>query len=192
MRVAVWSIAAMAFASTAWTQQDPDVIPMAYQAPKYVAPANAPSDAVIAGRNEPGDRLIVTGRALDQGMPVPDVSVYAFHADASGLYANDGPNTDQNARLAAALRTDAEGRYRYETIRPLGSDGMAARLRHVVNAPGYKPRFCDLWLGDDPYFVKRREASLPLSDATMLFVRMPTRGADGVWQVTHDLELLRY
>ena len=189
MRVAV-SFASVLLASTAWPQ-DTELIPKPYLAPKYVAPTNAPSNTVIAGRTERGDRLVVTGRALDQGRPVAGVSIYAFHADADGLYTRDGRNSDENARLFATLRTDAEGRYRYETIRPRGYDGLAAHVHHVVTAPGYKPRLCDLWFGDEPYFATRRNAGLPLSAGKPMFVRMPTRDADGVWHVTHDLEMLR-
>src|SRR5688572_17980792 len=79
MRVAML-IASVLLASTAWPQNS-ELIPEAYLAPKYLAPPDAPSHAVIAGRDERGDRLIVTGRALDQGRPVAGVSVYAFHAD---------------------------------------------------------------------------------------------------------------
>ena len=174
----------------AWPQNT-ELIPPAYLAPRYVAPPDAPSDTVIARSDERGDRLVVTGRALDQGRPVAGVSIYAFHADADGLYTRDGRNSDENARLFATLRTDAEGRYRYETIRPRGYDGLAAHVHYVVTATGYQPRLCDLWFGDEPYFAARRNAGLPLSEGVAMFVRMPTRDADGVWRVIHDLELLR-
>jgi protocatechuate 3,4-dioxygenase beta subunit len=177
--------------ATVTVPQDTELIPKAYLAPKYVAPTNAPSNTVIAGRNERGDRLIVTGRTLDQGRPVAGVSIYSFHADADGLYTRDGRNSDENARLFATLRTDAEGRYRYETIRPRGYDGLAAHVHHVVTATGYKQRLCDLWFGDEPYFATRLNAGLPLSAGKPMFVRMPTRDADGVWHVIHDLEMLR-
>jgi protocatechuate 3,4-dioxygenase beta subunit len=172
--------------------QDGELIPDVYLSPKYVAPLDAPSNTVIAGRDERGDRLIVTGRALDEGRPVARVSIYAFHADADGLYTRDGRNSDENARLFATLRTDAEGRYRYETIRPRGYDGLAAHVHHVVTASGYRPRLCDLWFGDEAYFAPRRNAGLPLSQGVAMFVRMPTRDPDGSWRVTHDLEMLRH
>ena len=189
MRVGVL-IASLLLATAVWPQGT-DLIPAPYLAPKYVAPPDAPSDAIIAGRDERGDRLIVTGRSLDQGRPVANVSIYAFHADMDGLYTRDGRNSDQNARLFATLRTNAEGRYRYETIRPHGYDGLAAHVHHVVTATGYKPRLCDLWFGDESYFETRRRSGLPLSAGPPMFVRMPTRDADGVWRVTHDLEMLR-
>jgi protocatechuate 3,4-dioxygenase, beta subunit len=189
MRVAA-VIAIVLLASTAWPQ-DADLIPKPYLAPKYVAPADAPSNTIIAGRAERGERLIVTGRALDGERPLTGVSIYAFHADADGLYTRDGRNSDENARLFATLRTDAEGRYRYHTIRPRGYGGLAAHVHHVVTAAGYKPRLCDLWFGDEPYFAPRRSAGLPLSQGVAMFVRTPTRDQDGVWRVTHDLEMLR-
>jgi protocatechuate 3,4-dioxygenase beta subunit len=189
MRVAVLLIASVLLASSAGPQNT-ELIPEAYLALKYVAPPDAPSNTVIADRDERGDRLIVTGRALDQGRPIAGVSIYAFHADADGLYTRDGRNSDENARLFATLRTDAEGRYRYETIRPRGYDGLAAHVHHVVTATGYEPRLCDLWFGDEPFFAPRRNAGLPLSEGEAMFVRMPTRDVDGVWRVTHDLEML--
>jgi protocatechuate 3,4-dioxygenase beta subunit len=189
MRVAAL-IAIVLLASTAWPQ-DADLIPKPYLAPKYVAPPDAPSNTVIAGRDERGERLIVTGRALEGERPVAGVSIYAFHADAEGLYTRDGRNSDENARLFAMLRTDAEGRYRYETIRPRGYGGLAAHIHHVVTAAGYQPRLCDLWFGDEPYFASRRNAGLPLSQGVAMFVRIPTQDRDGVWRVTHDLEMLR-
>lgn len=189
MRLAVLIVCVLV--ASAARPQDAELIPAPYLAPKYLAPAGAPSNTVIAGRSEPGDRLIVTGRALDQGRPVAGVSIYAFHADVDGLYTRDGRNSDENARLFATLRTDADGRYRYETIRPRGYDGLAAHVHHVVTAAGYKPRLCDLWLGDEPYFTPRRNAGLPLSEGAAMFVRTPTRDPDGVWRVTHDLEMLR-
>ncbi|MBM3525547.1 MAG: hypothetical protein FJX57_21575 [Alphaproteobacteria bacterium] len=183
----------MLLASTARSQnQEAEVIPSAFQGPKYIAPANAPSQAVIAGRDERGERLIVTGRAIDDGHPVADVSVYVFHADAAGLYNPEGQNSEDNTRLFAALRTDAEGQYQYETIRPARVDGQAARVRHVVNAPGYRPRFCDLWFGDDPILANGGDADASGSSGQPMFVRTPARDPDGTWRVAHDLEMLRY
>src|SRR5689334_16663018 len=85
--------------------------------PQYTAPENAPSRVVIAGRDEPGERLIVTGRTLDGNKPVAAVSLYVFHTDSQGRYAPglDNRAGEYNPRLYAALRTDAEGRYEYET-----------------------------------------------------------------------------
>ena len=141
------------FASAAPSSQEADLIPASYLSPQYVAPPNAPSRVVVAPKGEPGERLVVTGRALDGTTPVAGVSVYVFHTDADGLYAAkdvDPRTAELNPRLHGAMRTDASGRYRYETIRPGSYNNNAAHVHYVVTAPGYKPRMFDLWFDDDP------------------------------------------
>jgi protocatechuate 3,4-dioxygenase beta subunit len=179
------SVSAAAFSQTS------QLIPDSYLAPKYVAPVDAPSSIVIAGTNERGDRFVVTGQAMDKGRPVAGVSIYAFHADADGLYSRDGRNSDENARLFGTLRTDANGRYRYQTIRPSGYGRLSAHVHHVVTAPGYKPRLFDLWLGDDPILLKNQAEGRTDLLPPAMFIRPITRDTAGVWHATHDIEMLR-
>lgn len=172
-----------------------DLIPPEYVTDRYVAPRDAPSRIVVAGREEPGERLVVTGRVLDGNRPLAGISIYVFHTDANGLYARDGVNNDENARLHGAMRSDAEGRYRFETIRPKGYDAEPAHVHYVVIAPGFKPRMFDLWLADDPILEKRRKDGLPAlwyETAPGRIVICPvTRDADGTWHATRDLDMLR-
>jgi len=87
-----------------------------------VGPADQDLTARHAG--EPlGERIVVTGRVLDEGgRPVPHTLVEVWQANAAGRYrhVNDGhpapldPNFDGCGRAL----TDAEGRYRFVTIRP--------------------------------------------------------------------------
>lgn len=184
--------------ASAASAQDSELIPAPYLAPKYVAPQNAPSSVVIAVKNEPGERLVVTGRALDGAMPVAGVSVYAFHTDVNGLYAAKGvdPRTAElNPRLHGAMRTDASGRFRYETIRPGSYNNNAAHVHYVVTAPGYKPRMFDLWFEDDPILAARRAAGTPEVPPALqgdyLAIRPVTRDASGISHVTHDLAMLK-
>lgn len=85
-----------------------------------------PSDLDLTARHagEPlGERIIVSGRVLDEGgRPVPHTLVEIWQANAAGRYrhVNDGhaapldPNFDGYGRAV----TDAEGRYRFVSIRP--------------------------------------------------------------------------
>src|ERR1700730_17497090 len=99
-------------AAAAPSSQAPALIPAPYLSPKYVAPQNAPSSIVVAGKGEPGERLIVTGQVTDGTKPLVGVSIYVFHTDADGMYTRDGSIGDENARLHGAMRSDANGRYR--------------------------------------------------------------------------------
>jgi protocatechuate 3,4-dioxygenase beta subunit len=172
-----------------------DLIPSEYVAEKYVAPRNARFSIVVAAPGEPGDRFVVTGRVLDGNKPLAGITIYVFHTDAKGLYARDGVNNDENARLHGAMRSDNAGRYRFETIRPKGYDGEPAHVHYVVIAAGYQPRMFDLWLADDPILEQRRKEGLPElwfeSAPGRIVVRPVTRDANGTWHATRDLEMLR-
>jgi protocatechuate 3,4-dioxygenase beta subunit len=70
-----------------------------------------------------GERILVTGRVLDEsGRPVPCTLVEIWQANAAGRYLHkadehDAP-IDPNFRGAGRCATDAEGRYRFVTIKP--------------------------------------------------------------------------
>ncbi len=70
-----------------------------------------------------GQRIIVSGRVLDEfNKPVPNTVVEVWQANAAGRYIHkrddwDAP-LDPNFTGAGRAITDAEGRYRFITIRP--------------------------------------------------------------------------
>ena len=70
-----------------------------------------------------GERIIVSGRVLDEGgRPVPHTLVEIWQANAAGRYRHrtdqhDAP-LDPNFSGAGRALTDAEGRYRFVSIRP--------------------------------------------------------------------------
>lgn len=158
----------------------------------------------MAGPDEPGERLVVTGRVIDGTKLIAGASVYVFHTDAKGFYAPDrsGPDAELDPRLHGALRTDVEGRYRYETIRPGSYGGNAAHVHYVVTARGYKPRIFDLWFQDDPILVARRQAGEPEIQQSMrnssfyqaapdlIAIRPVRRDAAGIWNAVRDLDMI--
>ena len=70
-----------------------------YLAPQYVAPDNARSAIVIAGKNESGERLIVTGLTLDGTKPVAGVSLYVNSTQTCRV---DMPLTWTNGRASSS------------------------------------------------------------------------------------------
>lgn len=84
----------------------------------------ADHDLTRQHRGEPlGERIIVNGRVLDEsGRPVPHTLVEVWQANAAGRYPHkadqhDAP-LDPNFSGAGRTVTDAQGRYRFITIRP--------------------------------------------------------------------------
>jgi protocatechuate 3,4-dioxygenase, beta subunit len=85
-----------------------------------------PADADLTTRfpGEPiGERIIVTGRVLDSGgRPVPGALIEIWQANAAGRYAHQTDKhpapLDPNFDGVGRCLTDAEGRYRFVTIKP--------------------------------------------------------------------------
>ncbi|MGH8688711.1 MAG: protocatechuate 3,4-dioxygenase subunit beta [Burkholderiales bacterium] len=82
------------------------------------------NDLTRQHKGEPvGERIIVGGRVLDEsGRPVPQALVEIWQANAAGRYPHktdqhDAP-LDPNFSGAGRAITDAQGRYRFITIRP--------------------------------------------------------------------------
>ena len=161
-------------------------VPTVSRAPE----AGDSSILVIAGPEEPGARLVVTGRVLsrDGTRPVPRARVGLYHTDASGSYGVDPtrrsypPNRD--ARLSGWLVTDAAGRFEIRSIRPGPYPGGStpAHIHFIIGGRGdYELRF-----SDDPLLL-RRGVSPP--EGVRVQVRPVQIDSRGVQHVTVDWRL---
>ena len=70
-----------------------------------------------------GERIVVHGRVLDgDGRPIPDTLVEVWQANAAGRYLHDLDRhpapLDPNFSGAGRCLTDAQGRYRFVTVKP--------------------------------------------------------------------------
>jgi protocatechuate 3,4-dioxygenase beta subunit len=102
-------------------------VPVAAQDVEYIRaveraqqqrPSELSSTARIAPTSEPGTPLVVSGRLLNlQGAAAAGVIVFAYHTDKGGLY-DRRENGPHSWRLRGWARTDADGRFTFETIRP--------------------------------------------------------------------------
>jgi protocatechuate 3,4-dioxygenase beta subunit len=110
-----------------------------------------------------GQRIIVTGQVLDEDRrPVPDTAVEIWQANAAGRYIHlrdqwDAP-IDPNFTGAGRVITDADGRYRYVTVRPgaypWGNHYNAWRPAHIhlsLMGPAFATRLVtQMYFPDDP------------------------------------------
>jgi protocatechuate 3,4-dioxygenase beta subunit len=162
------------------------------QAPQ-VAEKNAPSIITIATKEEPGERLIVTGQVFgpDGKAPLAGASVYVYHTDAKGLY-TPGVNDNRNPRLRGYMRTDAQGRYQYSTIKPAPypNSRVVAHIHYVVNAPGYQERIFEIVFEGDPNIDERMRAD-SAKEGSAFSIRSLTRDQQGVWRCSQDVKMQR-
>ena len=123
----------------------------------------------IVSAQTPGDALHVTGRVVSiDGAAIAGARVETWQAAPNGLYENQDPHQD-DMNLRAALVSDAEGRFWFDSVKPSGygvpTDGPCgellrlqgrshmrpAHLHFVVIADGYKVLATQIFDARDPW-----------------------------------------
>jgi protocatechuate 3,4-dioxygenase, beta subunit len=154
------------------------------QAPT-VAEKNAPATIAIVAKTVSG---IVYG--ADGKTPLANASVYVYHTDATGRYTPGPTDDNRNPRLRGYLRTDAQGRYEYTTIKPAPypGDGPPAHIHYHVNAPGHQERVFEIVFEGDPKLSANIRAQAAKEDSGFS-IRTLTGGAKNGWRCTQDVKL---
>lgn len=161
----------------------------AAEGPAELPGAKAPSSIRIAAENEPGTKLLVEGTvyAPDGETPAPGVVLYVYHTDQRGLYAE----TNGIPRFRGYMKTDANGRYSYRTIRPASypNQTFAAHVHTQLWGGGHEPQWNrDLNFADDP-FVSEREKRDSAAAGRFAWICDAKPDAGQLLRCTHNLRL---
>ncbi|MBL8250832.1 MAG: intradiol ring-cleavage dioxygenase [Candidatus Competibacter sp.] len=96
----------------------------------------------------------LTGRLLDRdGRPIPKTRIEIWQCDAHGRYHHplDGAGErDPNFQGFGQTATDAEGRYRFRTIRPVPYPGRTPHIHMAVFPEGERPFVTQLYVRGEP------------------------------------------
>ena len=156
-----------------------------------VAPENAPAVAAVAPAGEPGSTVVISGIVYgpDGRTPLRNASVYVYQTDARGYYAPNDPRASDNPRLRGYMRTDANGRYEFRTIRPGSYPGTnnPGHIHYHVNASGHAERVFEIVFDDDQQIPARwrEEAKRPNSFVAIVALR----ASDGTLRGTQNITL---
>lgn len=160
--------------------------------------AGLTSTVRLAGPDEPGERMILSGRVLtaDGTAPAANVIVYAHQTNAAGLYAGgrQGPQwSARHGRLRGWAKTDAAGRYVFHTIKPAPYPDrtMPAHVHLYIAEPGRQPYYIDdvVFAGEfgvTPAYRARQELRAGSGIVTL------GRSREGVWLARRDIRLERH
>ena len=157
-----------AFAATAKSCRltEPDIIGPYYR-------FGAPFQTKLAGPNEPGERLIISGKVYssDCRSRLPNTLIEIWQANKAGLYDTDKPgNFTEHVEfhLRGMMVTDPQGNYEFETIMPgrypvppnlpgLEKYAGLTRPAHIhfrVSESLHVPLTTQLYFKDDPHIAK--------------------------------------
>lgn len=145
--------------------------------------------ARIAPSGTPGDPLRIEGvvRGRD-GTPVSGVIVYAYQTDAGGLYPKAAT---RHGALRGWARSGADGRYRFDTIRPgayPGRDVPQHVHMHVIE-PGRGTYYLeDIVFADDPLLTEAQRRQMQNGRGGAGLCR-PARDDAGGWRCVRDIAL---
>jgi protocatechuate 3,4-dioxygenase beta subunit len=139
-------------------------------------------------------RIDGTVYRADGRTPAAGVVVYAYHTNAQGEYPKlAGPDGSpiRHGRLRGWARTDANGRYAFDTIRPAPYPGGRAPAHvhmHVIE-PGIAEAYYldELLFTDDPLVTTELRARQ--QDRGGPGIVTPSRDAKGTWQARRDIVL---
>jgi protocatechuate 3,4-dioxygenase beta subunit len=158
-------------------------------------PAKLNSRARIAPDSEPGEAMIVVGRVLNaKNQPQPGVIIYAYQTNSNGIYPESptarNPETRRQGTLRAWVKTDSQGRYAFDTIRPgsYPSTDIPQHIHFHVIEPGCSTYYIDdIMFRDDPKLTPTQIRRIAKNRGGS-GISTPVR-KDGIWYVTRDIHL---
>lgn len=159
-------------------------------------PAQLEAETRIAPADEPGEPLRIEGLVHHaDGAPAPGIIVYAYHTNSSGIYPRDeslkGTAAYRHGTLRGWAQADAEGRYRFDTIRPGGYPGSTLPVHihmHVIE-PGRGTYYIDdIVFTDDPRLTDDVRQRYDHGRGGSGIVT-PNRLGDGIWVVERNIVL---
>jgi hypothetical protein len=186
MRTGLWALVVLALRLS-----DLPPVPAPTDTTHSVYPWTRPKswDIAIARDDEPGPRLIMSGRVLGaDSLPARGVDLYVYHADIQGYYAR---KRGQGNRIAGLLRTNERGEYRVRTVLPGTYEGSGPHIHFEVWKNGIPKRAAAVNLyaqtGTPPVSIWKvtKTASEEWKSGMAIIVA----DSDGVYWCHHDFVL---
>lgn len=149
----------------------------------------------LTASGEPGTPLTLDGIVTSSsGAAVSGVIVYAYQTDAQGIYPT-APSlrgaAARHGRLRGWSRTDANGRYQFETIRPAGypNTDIPQHIHLHVIEPGRCTYYIDdVLFEDDPRLTPRQRAAHDHGRGGSGIVK-PSQTPNRTWRASRNIRL---
>lgn len=156
-------------------------------------PTTLNSETRITRAGEPGEPLVIRGTIYKQDgkTPAPGVVLYVYHTDQGGEYtpSPDQKDARRHGHLRGWVKTDAQGRYSFMTIRP-GSYPQGRNPQHIhpiIYEPDKGFYWIDEYLFDDDPYLTERERNSQHGRGGVGIIKLKKEGE--VWKGTRDIIL---
>ncbi len=170
--------------------------------PYYLEDAPFVEDGQLAGKDEPGDRLTLTGTVRDvDGSPIAGALLDFWQADAQGRYGAFDIPPKTNMNLRGRLHAREDGGYALHTVVPapytIPHQGPTGRLLQAVGRHPWRPAHIHLKATRDGYrplitqiyFVGGEYLDSDAVRAARSDLAVPLEPAKGGYRATFDVVL---
>jgi protocatechuate 3,4-dioxygenase, beta subunit len=157
-------------------------------------PQNLSWQTTIAGPDEPGERMIISGviYKADGKTPAPDVILYVYHTDSKGLYSPAPKQTQakRHGHLRGWMKTDAHGRYEFKTIRPASypNSNNPQHVHPIIKEPNTTLYWIDEYLFEDDPLLSEKEKAYQEKRGGKGIIALK-KNEQGVWIGKRDIIL---
>ncbi len=145
----------------------------------------------LAGSNEPGTRMIISGsvHTLDCSQVIPNTTIDIWHANDAGQYDNSGYN------LRGVVKSNSQGFYMFETIKPgkylNGNQYRPSHIHFKISPPGFPTLTTQLYFQGDSSIPSDAAASISSGqfDASERIIPLTPNGngiLEGNWDIVVD------
>lgn len=142
---------------------------------------DAPKRAALAGPNEPGERVAMTGTIYgsDCRTALSGALLDIWHADAAGNYHDQ----KEQYRLRGQILTGSDGTFRFESVRPgnyrFDGDMRPAHFHVTVSRPGYAAVTTQIYFKGDPHLAPKDPCEVCHSDDARRIVELARSVEEG-------------
>lgn len=148
----------------------------------------------VAATQEPGERLHITGRVLqeDGKTPAANVILYIYHTDHQGHYSptSGQKNAVRHGHLRGWAKTDPSGIYTFHTIKPAPypNANNPAHIHPIVFEPDGSLYWIDEYLFEgDPYLTNKVRSDQSGRGGSGIISL--TKNKSGEWEGKRDIIL---
>jgi protocatechuate 3,4-dioxygenase, beta subunit len=157
-------------------------------------PAKMSWETTLLSGGEPGEPIVISGVIFERDgrTPAKDIILYVYHTDNAGLY-SPGVSKESSTRhghLRGWMKTDAQGRYQFRSIRPASYPNRTApqHIHPIVKEPNLSLYWIDEYMFDDDPLLTKEEANKPKNHGGSGIIHL-TKNDKGEWIGKRDIIL---
>lgn len=158
------------------------------------APKDVSWRTVLSTDSDKGEKMLISGTVYetDGKTPAPNVLIYLYHTDIEGYYGR-GNGEHKHGRYRGWLLTDAQGRYELQTIKPAPypENRFAAHIHTTLTTKTMREDSIDSILFEGDKLISARERETAGNKGGFNPIVKLEKGANGIWQATRDIQLMK-